>query len=147
MKVLPEVLAECIISPVTQRVGIDLTSVSAVRDAVTAHGDRYLSRVYTARELADCDREPARLAGRFAAKEAAIKVLRPDRSTALPWSEIEVVREPDGHVELVLAGRVAARAREQRLDGFAVSLSHEGDAACAVVVAQQHTSGTTEMCR
>jgi holo-[acyl-carrier protein] synthase len=141
------VLAQCIICAVTQRVGIDLTSVSAVREAVVAHGDRYLERVYTARERADCGHDPARLAGRFAAKEAAIKVLRPGPSTALPWSEIEVVREPDGHVELVLAGRVAERAREQCLEGFAVSLTHDGDAACAVVVAQHGPGGTSEMCR
>ena len=116
-----------------QRVGIDLTSVSVVRDAVTEHGDRYLARVYTPRELADCGGDPARLAGRFAAQEAAIKVLRPGASTALPWSDIEGVREPDGHLELELAGLAAQHAEEHGLTGFAVSLSHEGDAACAVV--------------
>jgi holo-[acyl-carrier protein] synthase len=120
-------------------VGIDLTSVGHVRDAVSEHGDRYLTRVYTSRERQDCADDPARLAGRFAAKEAAIKVLRPTRSTALPWSDIEVVREADGHVELVLGGLAAAHADEQGLTGFAVSLSHEGDAACAVVACSDRT--------
>jgi holo-[acyl-carrier protein] synthase len=121
---------------VAQRVGIDLTSVEVVREAVSTHGDRYLNRVYTAREQADCAGDPARLAGRFAAKEAAIKVLRPARDEALPWSDIEVVRGRDGYVELRLAGLAAAHASEQGLQDFAVSLTHEGDAACAVVVAQ-----------
>ena len=116
-----------------QRVGIDLTSVSAVREAMSAHGDRYLDRVFTRRERTDCGDDPARLAGRFAAKEAALKVLRPSPTTALPWSDIEVVRHEDGHVELALAGRAAAHADEHGLSGFAISLSHEGDAACAVV--------------
>jgi holo-[acyl-carrier protein] synthase len=119
-----------------QRVGIDLTSVEQVRDAVRVHGERYLRRIYTPAELADCAGDPARLAGRFAAKEAALKVLRPGRSEALPWSEIEVLRAPDGQVELRLAGRAAAHATAHGLADFAVSLSHEGDAACAVVVAQ-----------
>lgn len=123
----------CIITRVAHRVGIDLTSVASVRDAAAEHGERYLSRVYTPRELADCGGDPARLAGRFAAKEAAIKVLRPGPATALPWGDIEVVREADGHLELQLGGLAAQHAADQGLSGFAVSLSHEGDAACAVV--------------
>ena len=122
--------------PAGMRVGIDLTSVSGVRDAVAAHGDRYLTRVYTSRELLDCGGDPARLAGRFAAKEAAIKVLRPRQDTALPWSDIEVLRQPGGHVELRLGGSAALRAEQEGLAAFSVSLSHEGDAACAVVLAE-----------
>lgn len=118
------------------RVGIDLTSVGAVRDAISAHGEHYLNRIYTPGELADCSGDPARLAGRFAAKEAAIKVLRPTPQDPLPWLDIEVVRQPGGHVELQLFGLVAVHAARQGLDEFAVSLTHEGDAACAVVLAQ-----------
>jgi holo-[acyl-carrier protein] synthase len=118
------------------RVGIDVTSVTGVREAVAAHGDRYLQRVYTPRELLDCGGDPARLAGRFAAKEAAIKVLRPRRDTALPWSDIEVLRQDGGHVELRLAGSAALRAEHEGLAAFSVSLSHEGDTACAVVLAE-----------
>jgi holo-[acyl-carrier protein] synthase len=131
-----ELLATGIMSPMASRVGIDLTSVSDVQDAIAAHGDRYLSRVYTPQELQDCAGDPARLAGRFAAKEAAIKVLRPGQETALPWSDIEVVRQPGGHVELRLGGLAAERASHEGLEGFAVSLSHEGNTACAVVLAE-----------
>ncbi len=118
------------------RVGIDLASVSDVREAVAAHGDRYLRRVYTPQELLDCGGDPARLAGRFAAKEAAIKVLRPRRDTALPWSDIEVRRHPEGWTELRLAGSALLRAEHEGLDAFSVSMSHEGDTACAVVMAE-----------
>ena len=118
------------------RVGVDLASVTGVRDAMAAHGDRYLKRVYTPQELLDCGGDPARLAGRFAAKEAAIKVLRPERDTALPWSDIEVLRQPGGHVLLRLAGFAAVRAEHEGLGAFSVSVSHEGDTACAVVLAE-----------
>jgi len=126
------------------RVGIDLTSVSDVREAVATHGDRYLQRVYTPRELRDCDGDPARLAGRFAAKEAVIKVLRPRADTALPWSDIEVVRHAEGWAELRLAGFAAQRAEHEGLAAFSVSLSHEGDTACAVVLAEGHVEGHVE---
>ena len=118
------------------RVGVDLASVTGVQEAMAAHGDRYLQRVYTPQELLDCDGDPARLAGRFAAKEAAIKVLRPGQDTALPWSDIEVLRQPEGHVLLRLAGFAALRAEHEGLGSFSVSMSHEGDTACAVVLAE-----------
>ena len=66
------------------RVGTDLTSVPEVREAIAAHGDRYLQRIFAAEELVDARGDPRRLAARFAAKEAVLKVLRPD-DDALPW--------------------------------------------------------------
>ena len=59
-------------------VGIDLASVSQVRRSLRDFGDRYLHRVYTPTEIADCcaSHDPAPgLAARFAAKEATIKAL------------------------------------------------------------------------
>ena len=65
------------------RVGIDLVSVQAVQDSLRAHPQAYLARVYTDREVTDCRTadgvDPERLAARFAAKEATLKVLRPAR--------------------------------------------------------------------
>jgi holo-[acyl-carrier protein] synthase len=131
-----EVLADGMMRAMAMRVGVDLASVTGIREAMTAHGDRYLNRVYTPRELLDCGGDPARLAGRFAAKEAAIKVLRPGQDTSLPWSDIEVLRQPEGHVVLRLAGFAALRAEHEGLVAFSVSVSHEGDTACAVVLAE-----------
>jgi len=128
------------------RVGIDLVSIEEVAEAIREHGDRYLLRVYTAAELNDCQsgagagetgREgvaPERLAARFAAKEATLKVLRP-AEYAVPWRDIEVVRHPHGWVELELSGRASISAKGQGLDGFAVSISHEAGYATAVVLA------------
>ncbi|HTR72322.1 MAG TPA: holo-ACP synthase [Solirubrobacteraceae bacterium] len=122
------------------RAGIDLVSVTTVAESVTEHGERYLNRVYTEAELNDCQGPDGpvaeRLAARFAAKEAALKVLRP-ADEAIPWREIEVVRDPSGSVTLALAGRALGAAERQGLKDFAVSISHEGDYATAVVVAAQ----------
>src|SRR5919202_4666096 len=85
------------------RVGIDSVSVESVREALAAHGDRYLQRVYTAGEREACGGDPERLAARFAAKEAAVKALRAGDG-GLPWTAIEVRRDPSGFVELELTG-------------------------------------------
>lgn len=113
-------------------------SVESVRDAIDAHGDHYLRRVYTERELLDCSTtagvDAERLAARFAAKEAALKVLRPsDRGVRL--SSIEVHRNAAGWVDLALMGRAAELAAEAGVTELTLSIAHEGGFACAVVVA------------
>jgi holo-[acyl-carrier protein] synthase len=120
------------------RVGIDLVRVSEVEASIARFGDRYLDRVFTAHERASCARSPRPaegLAARFAAKEAAMKVLRPSADDVVSWTAIEVVRAPGGWTELALSGGAALLARAAGLDDFAVSLSHDGDHATAVVVA------------
>jgi holo-[acyl-carrier protein] synthase len=121
------------------RVGIDLVRVNTVRDALAAHGEHYLERVYAAGEVADSQVagaiDPLRLAARFAAKEAAMKTLRPG-DAAVPWPCIEVVRDPGGHPEIVLHGAAAELAAAQGIATLAVSLTHEDEYASAVVVAE-----------
>jgi holo-[acyl-carrier protein] synthase len=78
--------------------------------------------------------DPERLAARFAAKEAALKVLRPGE-VGVSLREIEVVRSPGGWVELELSGPAATLARESGLSELAVSITHEAGFASAVVIA------------
>lgn len=126
------------------RVGIDLVRVSETRRSIDLFGDRFLRRVFTAGELRDCftdvapDVALARLAARFAAKEATVKVLRPAGPPDegwIDWRSIEVRRAPGGWSELHLHGDADALARRAGLDQLALSLSHDGDLATAVVVA------------
>lgn len=121
------------------RVGIDLVSVEEVRRSIRDHGERYLKRIYTDSELDDCREGDSfcaeRLAARFAAKEATLKVLRPD-DEAIPWRLMNVVRRRPGWLELELSGRAAALAQDAGMSEFAVSISHEADYASAVVVAE-----------
>jgi len=126
------------------RVGTDLCSVDAVAESVATFGDRYLQRVYTEHELEYCGTDPARsaerLAARFAAKEAVVKVLRP--VDARPdWRAIEVRRDPGGWCEISLTAGAAAMAREAEIDSLSVSMSHEGGIANAVVVAMMLEPG------
>lgn len=119
------------------RVGIDLANVEDTARSLERFGPRYLERLFTAREIAECCATPAqtaaRLAARFAAKEATIKVLRP--RTWIDWRSIEVIRRDPGFTELALSGEAALLADVGGLSNFAVSLAHEGHYATAVVVA------------
>jgi holo-[acyl-carrier protein] synthase len=132
------VAAEAIRVPI--RVGFDLVSVASVEDELSAPTrDRYLARVYTEREVAECTSDRGvsaeRLAGRFAAKEATIKVL-PSSNVAFTLREIEVRRAPSGKVEMELSGGAAELARSAGIVELSVSLTHEAGMAGAVVVAE-----------
>ncbi len=120
----------------------------AIRDvaaSIREFGDRYLTRIFTEAEVASCLANPtvplaARLAARFAAKEAAVKTLRPAQPW-MAWRDIEIRRHPGGWCDLALGGWAAELARESGLSEFAVSMSHDGDYATAVVVAQGASDG------
>jgi len=125
---------------VSHRVGVDLVAIAAVEQALHDHGDRYLARVYSAREVTDAGAaghpDPSRLAARFAVKEATLKVLHAHELT-IPLTTIEVVRTEWGGVDIHLSGEAATRAAEERLTSFAVSLTHEEGYAAAVVLAEE----------
>jgi holo-[acyl-carrier protein] synthase len=118
----------------TIRVGADLASIDDVAASMDRFGDRYLHRVFTDHELDSCGRRPASLAARFAAKEATIKVLRPVDANP-DWRSIEVHRDPSGACDLHLSGSAARMAADAGIDELAVSLTHEGGLAAAIVIA------------
>jgi holo-[acyl-carrier protein] synthase len=118
-------------------VGIDLVQVSRIAESITHFGDRFLQRLFTEAELAYAQAAPPltneRLAARFAAKEAALKAFGlVDRGVS--WRDIEVVTEPPSRAcSLRLHGRARALAGTAS-DDVALSLSHEGDFATAIVI-------------
>ena len=110
-------------------VGIDLIQISRIADSVATFGERFLQRVYTTNELAYARGVPERLAARFAAKEAAKKALGLD---GVSWRDLEVHRAPSGACQLVLHGAARETAGAYEL---ALSMSHDGDHATAIVIA------------
>ncbi len=125
-------------APPRLSVGVDLVTVDEVQMALANFGDRYLYRVFTDHEVACCLGEGVvrarHLAARFAAKEATMKALGP--SDRLPdWRSIEVRQDESGRCTLRLSGHAAELARSAQLNDFAVSLTHEGNLAAAVVLA------------
>lgn len=123
------------------RVGTDVQPVDEVEQAVRERGERYLRRLFTTQEVADCggpDADPAvlapGLAARFAAKEATLKALRTGRDVVPLWTEIEVVRMPEGWTDLALWGQSADMARSAGLVLLRLSMSHGGGIATATVV-------------
>lgn len=116
--------------------GVDLVEISRVAHAVTRYQQRFLARVYTARELEQCRGRVESLAARFAAKEAAAKALGTGIwRHGIRWTDIEIVRNEAGAPILHLHGEALHRAQLLRWAQSTVSLSHDREHAIAFVVA------------
>ncbi len=114
--------------------GVDLIEVERIANAMARHGDRFLRRIFTRKELSLVGENPASLAARFAAKEAVAKALGCGIGD-VAWVEIEILRGPNKQPELHLHGNAHQKAEALGLHTWAVSLSHSMDFAIAMVTA------------
>lgn len=116
--------------------GVDLIETARIEATIARYGDRFLSRVFTPYELQYCQGSIPQLAARFAAKEAASKVLGTGLQGGITWHDIEIVTEASGKPTIRLHGCAAQRAAQLNLAHFALSLSHTREYAIALVVAE-----------
>ncbi len=116
--------------------GIDIVSVPSLRESIDS-SPAYAIRVFTSVELAYADGCPDRyqtLAGRMAAKEAAMKALGTGWTDEVDWKDIEVTNHDDGRPILNLLGNVKLRTGSSGINGVWVSISHTPEYAAAVVI-------------
>ncbi len=117
--------------------GIDIVDISRFERFVRENNEPLFKRVFTEREQAYCAarrRSAQHYALRFAAKEAFVKALGTGIDNGISWRDMEVVNDPSGKPDLVLAGRAAELFREHGLSRIFLSLSHDGNYAIASVI-------------
>ena len=117
-------------------IGMDATEIDRIETAVARFGDRFLHRVFTEGEIAYATRRrnPApHLAGRFAAKEAAMKALGTGHSQGVLWRDIEVVRA-GWPPQLRFHGGAARRFERMNARGSLLTITHSETLAIAQVM-------------
>jgi|SRR5581483_7460817 len=120
-------------------IGVDIVDLS--RFALSLERTPHLAdRLFTALER---DAKPESLAGVFAAKEAVAKAL--GAPGGLDWQDVEVRHEDSGRPYLLTTGTVAAAATERGIVRWHLSLSHDGGAAIAMVVAEGDVTVVAEV--
>ncbi len=115
-------------------IGLDIIETERIARAIERYGDRFVNRV-----LGDDERalfvtrrdKPQFLAGRFAAKEAAIKAMADFLERRPPYSAIQIIHEPGGRPVFRFHPDVAARLSSLACH---VSISHDRSVAAAVAV-------------
>jgi holo-[acyl-carrier protein] synthase len=116
---------------------MDLAEVRRVQAAIERRGERILRRLYTARERAYCERSRnkyERYAGRFAAKEAAMKALGTGWRRGVRWVDLEVVRQPSGRPTMALHGEAKKIGERLGVKNIAMSITHTATQALAQVI-------------
>jgi holo-[acyl-carrier protein] synthase len=116
--------------------GLDATDIGRVAATMERFGERFLRRIFTEAEVAYCTRRrvPAiHLAGRFAAKEAAMKALGTGHSQGVLWRDVEVIRH-GGPPQLRLHGGAARRFAAMGGRSSLLTITHSDDLAMAQVL-------------
>jgi holo-[acyl-carrier protein] synthase len=116
--------------------GLDATDIKRIAATIERYGDRFVQRIFTAGEIAYSTRrrEPAiHFAGRFAAKEAAMKALGTGHSRGVLWRDVEVVRR-GGPPQLQFHGGAGRRFKEMGAHSSLVTITHSEDLAMAQVI-------------
>ncbi len=121
-------------------IGVDACSLDRIRALHDKYGERLLRRLLSPaeREAAGRLADPvARIAGRFAAKEAVMKALGTGWSQGVNFADIEVVNSPSGAPELRLYGGARARSESLGIRRWHISITHERSHAIALVIAEE----------
>ena len=118
-------------------IGLDLAEVDRIEAAIAKHGERFLTRVYTEAERKYCESKPnkfERFAGRFAAKEAAMKAIGTGWKRGVAWREFEVMRAPSGQPIMMFHGKAAEIAHALGVKKALVTITHSEKSAIAQVL-------------
>jgi holo-[acyl-carrier protein] synthase len=134
-------------APAGVRVGLDIVQISRIAQSLEQFGAAFERKLFTHDELAYAHSgvgvAAQRLAARFAAKEAVIKALQLSEA-GVDWRDMEVQRSQDGDCRMTLHGRARAIAAERAVEHIALSLSHDGDYAGAVVTVSYAPASRTD---
>ena len=119
-------------------VGIDMESVSRIRNAIERHGENFLEKVFTPEEIALCETRGnarwASFAARWAAKEAFSKALGTGIGAKFAMTDVGIVNNTLGAPEFKFSVRAQAALRARGASRALLSLTHTRELAVAIVV-------------
>ena len=118
--------------------GIDLVDCPRIEQMIARHDERFINRVFTETEqaYAEANRNKVeKLAGRFAAKEAVLKLMGTGWRGKIAWTDIEVKNNEMGQPEVTLTGQVKEIAEKLGIEHISISITHTANFAIASAVA------------
>jgi holo-[acyl-carrier protein] synthase len=119
-------------------IGTDLCDCVRIANMIEKHGEEFVNRVYTPREIEYCGVRKAAVqhyAGRWAAKEAILKALGTGWTQGIKWTDLEVTNQPGGEPIVQLHNIALQVMRSKRIERVLISISHTETQAIAFAVA------------
>ncbi len=117
--------------------GIDIAEVDRIANSIARFGRRFLERVFTADEIRYCEskaNKAERYAGRFAAKEAAMKAIGTGWNHGVAWKDVEVRRAPGSRPTMLFHNKAGEFFRKLGAVRAHLSITHTKDSAMAQVI-------------
>ena len=119
-------------------IGTDIIECPRIGRMIEQHGELFLNRVYTEREIRYCQSKKhaiERFAGRWAAKEAILKAIGTGWSKGICWTDLEVRNLPSGAPQVLVRGGAKDAAVERGIGDILISISHCRTYATAYAIA------------
>jgi len=107
--------------------GTDIIECARIGEMILKHGELFLHRVFTQEEITYCSSRKTsnqHYAGRWAAKEAALKALGTGWAKGIQWTDIAVSHQLGGKPIITIEGVAAEIAKEQGIAEILLSISH-----------------------
>lgn len=117
--------------------GIDLVECARIESVWRRHGVRFLDRVFTPaeqRRVAELANPVPYLAGRWAAKEAILKLIGTGWRGKIAWTDMEILPDALGRPIVTLAGETAEVAAELGIARVLLTITHTKSHAAASAI-------------
>lgn len=117
--------------------GVDLVECERIAHLLRDHPERFPYRILTAAERSKADtlaKPIPHIAGRFAAKEAILKVLGTGWRGQIAWTDMEVTNDEWGQPHVTLTGECAKVAADRGIVHILLSISHTDNYATATAI-------------
>lgn len=124
--------------------GTDIVEIVRIGEMIDRHGESFLNRIYTEEEIRYCQKRRhcnEAFAGRWAAKEAIMKVLGTGFVRGIGWQDIEVLAEKNGKPYVNIRGGAGEHAKKIGIDQILITISHCRTYATATAIGVTVPSG------
>ncbi len=108
-------------------IGTDIVECLRIGRMIEQHGELFLGRVFTPREIRYCQsrrRATEHFAGRWAAKEAILKCLGTGWQKGMCWTDLEIRNDKSGAPKVHMCGAAKERAVALKISDLLLSISH-----------------------
>lgn len=117
--------------------GTDIVEIDRIRSMMQRHGSHFIDRCFTPGEIeySQKHRDAAvRFAGRWAAKEAIVKVLGTGFVQGITFHDIEIVSLHTGQPTVKLSGEAGRIAQSIGIQTIQITISHAREYATATAI-------------
>jgi holo-[acyl-carrier protein] synthase len=118
-------------------IGTDIVEIERIRSMIERHGDHFLLRCFTPVEIEYAQRHrdsAVRFAGRWAAKEAVVKVLGTGFVQGITFHDVEIIALHPGQPTVKLSGEAGQIAMDLKIAEVKLTISHAREYATATAI-------------